>query len=70
MVAGNCADNDAPGQWRFWRSRDRAWRWRQISVRGVSRVSRAAFLTLADCMANAIYHGYLPPSQADGAEAA
>jgi hypothetical protein len=55
-----------PGQWKFWRSKDGAWHWRQMSLLGTSRLSAAGYRQLCDCMANAMYHGYLPPSRQEG----
>lgn len=66
MSGGAGWQGEEPGQWTFWRRRDGCWHWRQTGLRGASRVSRAGHQGLDDCMANAMYHGYVPPSQGAG----
>jgi len=60
----------APGSWTFRRNKDGSWRWRQMNLRGVSRASAAGFAALGDCIANAIYHGYVPPMEVQEGRAA
>ena len=52
----------ADAAWTFWRGRDGCWRWRQTSRGGFTRVGAVRYRGLQDCMGNAIYHGYVPPS--------
>jgi len=59
-----CQRNE-PGQWTFWRKKDGCWHWRQTGLDGVTRASAEGYAGLADCMANAMCHGYLPPTEAD-----
>ena len=61
-----------PGLWTFWRKKDGSWHWRQAGLDGVLRTSAAGYRALWDCMANAMYHGYVPASDTDdeGATAA
>ena len=47
-------------RWRFRFSSSNTWRWNAAEPSGALRVSRDEFGTLADCVADAIAHGYVP----------
>jgi hypothetical protein len=51
--------------WEFLQRSDGAWYWRHANAVGAVRYSAVSFESEADCIGNAIYHGYLPhPSSA------
>ena len=47
-------------QWQFIQQPDGGWRWRHVNARNACRQSSKAFACESDCVANAIYHGYVP----------
>jgi hypothetical protein len=47
-------------QWLFFQQPDGGWHWRHTNGFGASRESALGFRNRADCVANAIYHGYVP----------
>lgn len=49
-------------QWQFIQSADGYWHWQHSNEAHATRLSGAGFPTRADCVANAIYHGYVPRS--------
>ncbi|HWI12770.1 MAG TPA: hypothetical protein VNT02_00880 [Burkholderiales bacterium] len=59
------SQSNEPGQWAFWRKKDGCWHWRHTDLAGVMRVSAEGYPRLADCMANAMDHGYRPLTEAD-----
>lgn len=46
-------------KWEFLQRHDGAWYWQHTSASGAMRVSTVCFKCEADCVGNAIYHGYL-----------
>jgi hypothetical protein len=46
--------------WEFLQRSDGAWYWRHANAAGAVRHSTIGFESEADCIGNAIYHGYLP----------
>jgi hypothetical protein len=53
-------------QWLFFEMADGAWHWRHTNGFGASRESALGFRNRADCVANAIYHGYVPAAARPG----
>ena len=49
-------------QWEFLRDARRAWYWRRTDSEGSHSVSSRTFTTHADCVADAVEHGYAPPA--------
>jgi len=46
-------------KWEFLQRSDGAWYWQHTSASGATRESAVCFECEADCIGNAIYHGYL-----------
>ena len=51
--------------WEFLRQSDGCWTWQHMNCAGAKRESRVSFATRADCVANAIYHGYMAEAVAE-----
>jgi hypothetical protein len=50
-------------QWQFIQQPDGGWVWRHLNASNACRQSSKAFQCQSDCVANAIYHGYVPPPE-------
>ena len=46
-------------RWEFLQQGDGCWTWQHINCVGARRASRVSFAARADCIANALYHGYM-----------